>query len=185
MAYCIKILESPVPVDEVVHALLKRIAESRFTQATTGSFGSAPFTQKTGKKYLSTISLTGIRLRKKKDYCGSHAGPCRNQGFERPHKHMNYLEGLDWVSFNDMVNDLLDDLGVSANVESSACIMRKGRQRRQVYDGPPGSDFYLDAPDWDYADCIGQEHLHSDCVEGTPGIRGWQVECVGEICETC
>ena len=70
-----------------------------------------------------------IRLRHVKDYCGQHAFSCAVANPGRPpgrHRHAAYLEGADWVAFNDMVNDVLDDLNVSAEVWSDARNVERG-----------------------------------------------------------
>ncbi len=47
------------------------------------------------------ITIHDVRLKEKKDYCGNHPFACPVRGFERPHKKYKYLEGADWVAFND------------------------------------------------------------------------------------
>src|SRR4051812_42228821 len=83
------------------------------------------------KRRSTRVIVRDVRLREKKDYCGNHAGPCPLTG--RKHTRLRYLEGLDWVSWNDMLNDALDSLGHDGNVASSHCIIRKDSRRRMDY----------------------------------------------------
>jgi hypothetical protein len=110
----------------------------------------------------------------KKGYCGNHAGPCRNTG--KKHRKMNYLEGLDWVFFNDMVNDALDSIQHCGDVESSVCKIRKGICRRMLYYGTPGGKFDRDGIGC-YCCCFQEHHqknlLPTAYEPGTPGIIGW------------
>lgn len=50
------------------------------------------------------IILRRIRLVRAKPYCGQHAGPCLRRS-PRRERCSSYLEGADWVAFNDMLND--------------------------------------------------------------------------------
>ena len=45
----------------------------------------------------------------------------------------NILNHLDWIKFNDLVNDILDKEMILANVSSSTHIVRKGSNRRNFY----------------------------------------------------
>jgi hypothetical protein len=86
---------------------------------------------------------------------------------------MSCLEGADWVAFNDMLNDVLDALNVSANVASSLCIIRKGAMRRIEYDGHKlgnGIDSEWNKDSAHYADRRGQVSPRSEYPAGTPGI---------------
>lgn len=122
----------------------------------------------------TAIELREIRLREKKDYCGQHAGPCLLN--ERRHREYHYLEGLDWVAFNDMVNDLLDQMNLEADVTSSACRVRRGGARRinygmhdvrvGVWDKNGDTD--------DYLDCRRKKATPTTSASGTPGIEDWR-----------
>lgn len=88
------------------------------------------------------LSVYEVRLRRKKPYCGAHPGPCLvNPLFERKHRVYSYLEGLDWLGFFQMLNNLLDRLGASCEVftynrEASSngrYYLRRGRLRRVAY----------------------------------------------------
>lgn len=84
------------------------------------------------------INITQVRLKKSKDYCGNHPGPCLVQ--EQTHRHHIFLEGLDWIAFNWLVNNVLDRFSLDANVTSGALAdtrtfyVRKGTSRRMFYE---------------------------------------------------
>lgn len=77
------------------------------------------------------IKVSKIRLKESKPYCGSHPFVCDIEGGRKA----NFLEGADWVEFNDRLNDVLDRLNAVAYVRSMICIVRKGGKRRVRYDG--------------------------------------------------
>jgi hypothetical protein len=130
------------------------------------------------------IKILNVRLTEKKPYCGNHAKAC-----ERPHvgkhKKAQYLEGADWVEFNDRLNSVLDELNVSARVDSGTCNLRKGTERRISYQA---DTFAGGAWQWnkfgrddEYADYTGHKVLTpiSKFPMGTPGIyeaAGYNVE---------
>lgn len=140
----------------------------------------------TGK---TVIQLRSIRLKESKVYCGSHPFACDINGGRRA----VYLEGADWVEFNDRVNDVLDNLEVAAKVKSAVCIIRKGRNRRLAYNGHwlvgwqreglrnvkvfsedplgpnPHPEWKMDEPDDNYEDWCGHYAPNSWFPEGTPG----------------
>lgn len=78
------------------------------------------------------ISLRKIRLKESKPYCGSHPGPCIIEGRKRK---AVFLEGLDWIEFNDILNNWADALPLEADISSSVCAIRIGRKRRMDYRG--------------------------------------------------
>lgn len=90
------------------YALEKKIRESRFT---------AQLEVRMYSRSQEGVKITLVRLRRGKSYCGQHPGPCLVDN--RPHKKYKYLEGLDWVGFNHLVNDVLDDMDADANVFSA------------------------------------------------------------------
>lgn len=120
------------------------------------------------------IKITNVRLRQTKPYCGNHPKGC-----ERPHagkhKKASFLEGADWVEFNDRLNTVLDDLHVSAKVASSVCDLRHGQERRVNYSASTqsGNGTWIwdrfGKPD-DYRACIGFKSSPSSFPFGTPGI---------------
>lgn len=84
------------------------------------------------------LKIKTVRLRNAKDYCGAHPGPCQVTG--KKHTKAKYLEGLDWVGFNAMINDLLDATTVNAVVFSfnresltPKYYVRRGYLRRVAY----------------------------------------------------
>lgn len=166
MAFVIKNITGATPSD--IHAALSAvIRNSRFT---------ARVDYKVNK-----VSIHDVRLKESKHYCGNHpfACPVRPWG-NPPHKRAKYLEGADWVGWNDLVNDVLDKLSVSADVASSVVIIRKGPKRRTVYDGHP-HPMALYAYEWDkdagaysYEDRRGKKSEPSHYPEGTPGIAEYK-----------
>jgi len=121
--------------------------------------------------YNSRFKVRNVRLRESKIYCGSHPYACDIAGGRRG----KYLEGADWVDFNDQLNDVLDDLEVSAWVRSSVCEIRFDRRRRVAYDGYLANP-YRNEYQWDkkgevndYEDWCGKIAPDSLYPEGTPG----------------
>lgn len=164
--------------EAVRDALLAKIGQSRFRlgRPNTGRRHHGNVEIKVTKR-RAVLSLRAVRLREKKPYCGNHAGPCRNTFGGRKHPKFDYLEGQDWVSWNDMVNDVLDELGHSGNAGSSVCNIRKDGLRRVRYESGDGGH-----GDWDKA---GHENHYEDnrnCTnvmqssypDGTPGVYGWK-----------
>ena len=128
------------------------------------------------------IQLRGIRLKQAKDYCGNHPGPCRAL-IKKKHGEFTYLEGADWVAFNNMVNDLLDKLGLVANVSSTTCIVRKGAKRRIVYgmfvfDDFGNVEWNKDENDSGYKDCRKTYPTTTLYPVGTPGIETWATNAI-------
>lgn len=87
------------------------------------------------------LELPRVRLKDRKEYCGNHPGECQVSPFgERPKKRTKFLEWDDWVEFHGIVNDVLDQHQVSADVWSKPqdakgkFYMRRGRQRRHRYE---------------------------------------------------
>lgn len=130
-----------------------------------------------------TIDIWNVRLRASKDYCGSHAGPCPfNPVFERPHSRRAYLEGADWVEWNDTINDVLDWAEADARVWNSICLIRQGLRRRVFYDGRPDNRaiWCYKADDEDYQDYSGTgKRPASWFPSGTPGIYRNEYNAVG------
>jgi hypothetical protein len=162
VAYEFKILRGHVP-ETVYNALLKAFHHSRF------DVRQIDF-QPHGRHYAGRITLREIRLREAKDYCGNHPGPCL---LGRPHRKYRYLEGLDWVEFNDLVNDTLDHLQIAANVASTAVVVRIGSQRRIRYTHHALNAFHHDwikqGESADFADYRGRVAPASEYPPGTPG----------------
>lgn len=97
-----------------------------------------------GKRFNSGVRIKGVRLipSERKHFCGNHPGPCALSG-HRPEKRHLYLEGADWVAFNDHLNDILDRMNYSCWVFSRPLEMTKplwiriGRKRRVTYFSEP------------------------------------------------
>lgn len=167
MAYSIKLLEVSSNIDVVQEELIAILETSRFI--VNGLTTTRP--TKTYKGGI--VELREIRLKEPKPYCGNHAGPCL---IERPHRKARYLEGLDWVEFNDLVNSVLDRLHIPADVASSACTIRKGLKRRVVYEGGPNGDWDKTGRSQDYEDWCGKDAPSSNYPMGTPGGEPMKVE---------
>lgn len=126
------------------------------------------------KRIGAGIKIETVRLRERKAYCGAHPASCEITG-ERHARH-TYLEGADWVEFDDLVNNVLDRLDVSAHVFTAICEIRRGRMRRITY-GCSYPNMFRRISQWDrvgddtdYADYAGSsEAPRSDFPSGTPG----------------
>jgi len=129
----------------------------------------------------NVVRLSRVKLRTGKEWCGSHAKACENAHKDHGNPKRTLLEGADWVEFNDcIVNNTLDKLGVSADVQSAVCIIRWGTRRRIRYESnhTRGSKEHgtfehvwdFDGPAEHYADYTGRTAVPSDFPEGTPGI---------------
>lgn len=134
-----------------------------------------------GKKGFG-FDINGIRLVSSKEYCGNHPAACEigNPG----HRKHNYLEGADWVEFNDRVNNALDRHHLWANVTTIVCELRRGRLRRVYYDGHKISlvanhQWNRYAEIHDYQDWCGRQAPASGFPVGTPGRYGDVYDVVG------
>ncbi len=139
----------------------------------------------------TVVNISRVRLNKSKDYCGNHAKACERPG-KKEKKH-TFLEGADWVEFNDLINQVCDDRKVSAFVASArgaGCIIRKGNKRRMQYDadtfiGEKGNGEWrwnYDAPDNHFVSWINSEIpvAPSRFPKGTPGIYSrTNYSCIG------
>lgn len=126
------------------------------------------------KSSTNGISFHKVRLKESKHYCGNHPLPCViNPLVKERHVKSRCLEGADWVAFNDMVNDALDEFSISANAGSSHCIIRKGLARCVEYTAKPqgrGNEWVKDSGC--FADCIGKT-ARAAYPEGTPGNNSY------------
>lgn len=121
------------------------------------------------------VDIWRVRLRAPKEFCGNHPAACE---IGNPHHRKGrYLEGADWVQFNDELNNILDRMGVSARVESVLVILRKGSLRRTHYShGYPSSgrnaQWKKDSDrEEDWGDCMDTIlRPVSTFDEGTPGV---------------
>lgn len=127
------------------------------------------------------LKIKGIRLKRKKPNCGQHAGPCRLTG--KKHRTVSYLEGADWVGFNDMLNDLCDMHSIEADIytngleQTGKLFIRIGKRRRDRYNGFEGGPFWdanYDPNDYTATNFGKQTYApRSDFDAGTPGLAAW------------
>lgn len=167
--------------EKITTAVRAWLAESRFT---------ADLYPQRHHKHGSAIEIRVVRKRKRADYCGQHPGACRANG--RPHRHYCYLQGADWIGFNDGLNDVLDKLNVEADVwsynrecyPSGQYFIRHGKKRRTLYDSVwLNSGPVLWERDTDcFEDHCGKEAPPSEYPSGTPGIASWRPEDEEEPC---
>jgi len=120
------------------------------------------------------VKIINVRLKAKKEYCGNHPASCEIGNPK--HKKARFLEGADWVEFDDWLNDQLDAKSISANISTASFWVRRGRMRRTLY-----SHYYLpwggnaewsrDDPDF-YSDWCGKDTPapRAEFPVGTPGI---------------
>lgn len=126
--------KNPDDIDKIVTAVRQWLEESRFTAEVYGKFHS---------RWKHAIRVERVRKRAKEIYCGQHPNECvANPFFDRKERKGRWLEGSDWVGFNDGLNDVLDGLEVEADVwsynrealKAGRYFIRKGRCRRVDYD---------------------------------------------------
>lgn len=137
------------------------------------------------------LKISRVRLRIPKLYCGQHAGPCPIRfGGERPHKLGRWLEGSDWVGFDDFLNDVLDRYKVEADVWQKGqdflrpYFLRLGRARRILHPDTWVGRFGVFFQGWEcenYPHEFSEEHFGSKrdapraaYPAGTPGIAEWR-----------
>jgi hypothetical protein len=118
------------------------------------------------------LKMRNVRLKESRPYCGSHPNACEVAGADRSYK---YLEGTDWVEFNDRINDCLDFLNINARVFSGVCEVRAGTKRRINY-GSHHTGWFNQPYEWDkvgepcdYEDYCGIYAPDSSYPFGTPG----------------
>jgi len=170
--------------------LHEALEQSRFT----ASSEEAQYRGKWGVKFEC------VRLRYKKDYCGAHPGPCLNNN--RKHMKARFLEGMDWVGFNAMINDMLDKRNVDCDVFSfnregdvygGRYFIRRGRCRRILYPYRTFDRFALwtqvrASYETDFADYCGKNPPALDTAteySGTPGVPCYDVESEIEWRKDC
>ena len=139
-------------------------------------FANSRFKLSVEVKGQRVIKLRNIRLNEKKLYCGNHPNACQNP-FGSPPRMGNYLEGADWVDFNDRLNDLFDHYDWSARIRSSVCEIRDGNLRRINYGSHMRGNFWQwdqSGSESDFADYVGKTAPPSTYPFGTPGeyLRG-------------
>lgn len=126
--------------------------------------------------HRNKVEIREVRLTYKKDYCGNHpfACPIRPGQPHRPHKKLPYLEGADWVAFNDTLNDVLDSLSCVCDAGSSLLVIRKAGARAVKYGGQKtanGIDAEWTNTQSEFKNCIGaNREIHAAYPQGTPGF---------------
>lgn len=92
------------------------------------------------KAPVGELHLGSIRLAIPKPYCGQHPGPCPVNA--RLKKTTRLLEWDDWIEFNALVNDVLDQRHIEADAWSNPrepidngrnFYFRRGLKRRTDY----------------------------------------------------
>lgn len=169
---------------DVMYAIAGLLAASRFTAEVR--YGKVKRRDK--KTYTGALTVHDVRLNQSKVYCGSHPAGCENPPDPKAKKPFGgktkFLEGADWIAFNDLLNDALDKLGASADVASFVVEIRRAECRRTRY------DYHTDArnqPEWDktgadhhYENFCGKEPPTTVFPDGTPGTPTWRAESDGD-----
>lgn len=148
MAYIIKVHDCNIPESEIIRAIRGATNEVYVINVLQAEI-IEPFRlgPRTGSRKAGAyvVRMERIRLKSKKPYCGNHPGPCVvNPFFVEKKKNARFLEWDDWVSFHAAINDVLDELGVDADVstkpQDAQGIMwiRKGFMRRNRWDYEEG-----------------------------------------------
>lgn len=94
------------------------------------------------KKAANLLLIKNVRRIDGADYCGQHPGQCNP--FGRGHYKAKYLEWKDWISFHEIVNDVLDSKKVVADAwtnprepmrpDKKKFWVRRDNKRRVQYD---------------------------------------------------
>lgn len=144
MPYSIKLNGGTKEAAEFVRGVLsERLNKDGRFRAELGEIEGMRLGPKEGsRKPGFGFTVTRVRLTVKKEYCGQHPGVCLVNPLFGQRKKMKatYLEWNDWVEFNGLVNDVLDELRLDADVWSrpmettGRMWMRKGKARRLRYD---------------------------------------------------
>lgn len=123
----------------------------------------------------SKVQFKNIRLKISKSYCGNHPAMCEVTG-TKP-RMGKFLEGADWVGFNDLLNNICDELVISCKINSAVCEIRKGYFRRINYDYTSHDNGYRQDNRWDkfgdekdYANGCYMAPYTSTFPDGTPGL---------------
>ncbi len=145
MAYTVALAEQAL-ADRFIERLNNKIAEDkRFCVNHIEPWGQERLgvrALKNGAVPRWLLLLSGVRLTQSKLYCGQHPGSCAVEATRRN----SCLEWDDWIQFNDLVNDVLDEMKGHAEVWSrprelplrgqsrSKFWIRKGGKRRLLWD---------------------------------------------------
>lgn len=131
---------------------------------------------------FNRINISGVRLRENKVYCGNHPNACNRPEFGKPRRG-NWLEGADWVEFDDLVNDVCDEHYfdcdfVSRDGAGKVWVLRDGRKRRVYYEsaynrGPQhNAEWVATMDEGDFEDHFGATNVPASTFpDGTPGIH--------------
>lgn len=135
----VRLLEKKPDCEKVALLLKAWIEKTRFK---VGSFYPRENHKATPKRFKGgDILIYEVRQKTRKYFFGfepcARSRPPERRGWNRrappkPAK-LSFLGGLDWMEFNDTLNDCLDHYGIKADVATSRCILRKGFSRRTEY----------------------------------------------------
>lgn len=124
--------------------------------------------------HRNKVTIHEVRLTYNKEYCGNHPLPCPvRPGPHQKHKRLKYLEGADWVAFNDMLNDVLDSLGVVCDAGSGLVTIRKQGARCTYYASFSPTGFFNEwvKDSGHFENHIGtNKHVQAAYPSGTPGF---------------
>lgn len=153
----IKILEGQAHA--LVWALIHEFDNSRF---------NVDYIKDDSNTKTQWVIMGKIRLKNAKEYCGQHSGACQ---IEKKNRKAYFLEGADWVEVDDMINDVLDALSISADIQSMICVLRTGRKRRIRYTSSHADgEWDKVGAEEDYEDWCGKIAPNSEFAMGTPGL---------------
>lgn len=132
----INLLEATMDLNELEGALLRWFNSSRFD---IHEIHRRPYP---GHGRFKGGGLTLLRIRRKKGSLhfgfapNANEAPMRTRGWGsreyRPCK-VKFLGGLDWIEFNDLLNDFADHHKLNADIGTGQCVLRRGMKRRIGY----------------------------------------------------
>lgn len=129
MAYTIKMYISAKRAHKVHAKIVKAILNHKKFQVIAGIDPLRQLTKGNKNKPASFgFCLHKIRLKLAKPYCGNHAGTCP---VGTPKPKMIFLEGEDWIEFNNFINKQLKN--IDADVYSSELEIRRRLTPRVNY----------------------------------------------------
>ena len=176
----IQLIEAKPSAKELLPKLRRWFARTRFILDGWSSTTKARSHRELGGGRFKggDIRIPAVRLFCRKHYHGngpSQGPPMQRCGWTRKRAavKVSFLEGGDWVHFNDLLNDFLDHHNVSADVRSKAAIIRKGRRRRVVYsrDRHNTDQWMRTGRPEHYVNCVGHFLVpFSTYPDSTPGL---------------
>ena len=117
MAYTIKIAANNKPgTIEAILTLLRQLASDAGFVINDVTRIEKMFSNRPFRGGWLGLELRQIRRKERKAYCGQHAGPCVRPPRERQRRNSVCLDGEDWIAFHNVVNDVLDSMGLVAEV---------------------------------------------------------------------